>query len=63
MVSYVAYLSTARKSLDEFTEKDMQDEYTKHMNGIDWPNLLLQPRPERDAFGPDVEPDTKKSTN
>jgi hypothetical protein len=45
------------RSLDEFTEKDMQDEYTKHMDSINWPNLLLQPRREREQFGPDMEAD------
>lgn len=33
----------------------MQQEYETHMNAIDWPALLLQPRRERDIFGPDVE--------
>jgi len=47
------------KPLDDFTEKDMQTEYEKYMNTIDWPKVLLQPPRERDSFGPDVEPDKK----
>lgn len=45
------------KPLDDFTEADMQRDYEKHMNAIDWPTVLLQPRRERDMFGPDVEPE------
>lgn len=45
------------KPLDDFTEKDMQAEYTKAMDSIDWSTVLLQPRRERDQYGPDVEPE------
>lgn len=49
------------KSLDEFGMKEMQAEYERHMNAIDWPSVLLQAPHETDGFGPDVEPCKKRA--
>ncbi len=40
------------KPLDDFYERE---EYEKTMAVINWPKILLEPRRDRDHFGPDVE--------